>query len=109
MASTITVEGYQFDIGKRLRLVTATNKFWEAEIDGKKLHIRVGKDKDGTETNIEEMTKTYSTPELAKASVIEKIKEKLVKGYFLKGGMKEEPKDDKDLKRDPTDSKSVKS
>jgi hypothetical protein len=55
------------------------------------------------------MTKTYSTPELAKASVIEKIKEKLVKGYFLKGGMKEEPKDDKDLKRDPTDSKSVKS
>jgi hypothetical protein len=42
-----------FDISdaKTVRLVTASNKFWEGSVNGTILKIRVGKDKDGTETN----------------------------------------------------------
>lgn len=110
--TTTTIEGYEFNISKKIRLVTTSNKFWEAECSGKKLQIRVGKDKGGAETNIEEMTKAYPTPELARASLIEKIKEKLIKGYFTQDGLKEAPKTvDNSLKRDATDPdhKSIKS
>lgn len=104
--STVNIEGYQFDLASKVRLVTPTGKFWEADLDGRKMHLRVGKLKGGAETNLEETSKTYPTPELARASVIEKIKEKLVKGYVLEGGLKEAPKDPDDLKRDPTADKA---
>lgn len=104
----MTVEGYSFDIadGKMVRLVTTANKFWEGTVDGMNLHIRVGKDKGGVESGIDEISKKYSTRELARASLIEKIKDKLVKGYFSKDGLKLATTED-NLKRDPTTSSEV--
>jgi|JI6StandDraft_1071083.scaffolds.fasta_scaffold01004_9 predicted DNA-binding WGR domain protein len=100
----VVVEGYTFDIadGKMVRLITTSNKFWEGTVTGVSISIRVGKEKNGTESNIEELNKKYATRELARASIIEKIKEKLIKGYFSKDGLKAETKSESNLKRDPT-------
>lgn len=65
-----------------VRLVTPAGKFWEGTVNNGTLKVRVGKEKNGTESNIEEMTKKYPTHELGRASIIEKIKEKLQKGYI---------------------------
>jgi hypothetical protein len=56
-----TIEGYVFDLTKTVYLVTATNKFWEANLNAKIVRFRVGKNKDSLETNIEEISKTYPT------------------------------------------------
>jgi predicted DNA-binding WGR domain protein len=57
------------------------NKFWETTLTGSTVTFRVGKIKDGTESGEERIDKTYPSAPAAKISVVQKITEKLTKGY----------------------------
>ena len=75
-----TISGWVFDLNNPVYLIHPNHKFWEVTMDGVNVKFRVGKLKD-SETNIEEVDKDYSSVAIAKKTVINKIEDKLTKGY----------------------------
>lgn len=57
---------------------------------GKTLTFRVGKLRDGDESNVEETSKLYASSTVARTTAINKIEEKLTKGYTPRDGKKVE-------------------
>ena len=70
---------------RRFEFVDSTsNKFWEAEVEGKTLNVTFGK----IGTKGQNKPKDFATPEKAKAEMEKLIKEKTGKGYVEVGGKK---------------------
>jgi predicted DNA-binding WGR domain protein len=63
-------------------LLHPNNKFWEVALNGVNVTFRVGKIKEGAESNEEQVDKRYPSMAAAKVSVVQKITEKLTKGYI---------------------------
>ena len=76
------IEGCIYNLDKPVKLITISNKYWTASLNGKKLIIEVGKVKAGRDEKEKDLTVDHATIDLAKSSFVAKIKEKLVKGYY---------------------------
>lgn len=88
MNSQTQVLDWQFDLTSPVYLLHPNYKFWELKLAGKTLTFRVGKLRDGEESNIEETSKAYSSNTVARTTALTKIEEKLTKGYTPKDGKK---------------------
>lgn len=75
---------YEFDLTKPVLLHHPNAKFWEVNLSGVSVTFRVGKIKEGVESGEEKVEKDYPSPAAARVSVIQKIKDKLTKGYLSK-------------------------
>lgn len=80
-----------FDLSQPVYLLHPNFKFWEVKLNGKNVTFRVGKLRHGTEENIEEVNKAYANAGVAKSTAINKIEEKLTKGYTPKDPRKADP------------------
>lgn len=71
-------------------MIHPQGKFWEVKLEGKKVSFRVGKSKEGVESGVEEISKDYASNAAARVSVVEKITDKLTKGYICADAKKKE-------------------
>lgn len=71
-------------------MIHPQGKFWQVTLEAKKVSFRVGKEKGGVESGVEEISKDYASTAAARASVIQKITEKLTKGYICSDAKKKE-------------------
>ena len=75
------IHEHLYDLSKPVYMIHPQNKFWEVKIDNKTVIFRVGKTKDGVESSVEQVDKEYSSVATARATAIQKIIDKLTKGY----------------------------
>lgn len=86
---------HHYDISKPVYMMHPQGKFWEVKLAGKNVTFRVGKVKESVESGVQQVQKEYASVAAAKASVIQKINDKLTKGYICPDAKKkEEPKND---------------
>lgn len=83
------ISGFLYDLSQPVKLLTTSNKYWKATLNGKKLIIEVGKVKAGVDEMEKDVTVDNATVDMAKSSMVAKIKEKLVKGYYSAMPVKE--------------------
>lgn len=86
------IHDHYYDLSKPVYMLHPLSKFWEVRIDVKTVTFRVGKVKDGVESSVQEMSKDYASTAAARATVIQKINDKLTKGYICTDAKKKEEK-----------------
>lgn len=75
------IGSYLFDFSKPVYLTTPRNKFWEVILNYSELKFRAGVIRATGEAKIIEVQKDYYDGDVAKATAIDKINQKLLKGY----------------------------
>lgn len=73
ISTNLDIADWEFDLSSPVYLIHPNYKFWEVTSSGKKLVFRVGKLRDGAESNIEETSKEYPSRSAAISSASTKI------------------------------------
>ena len=81
---------HEYDLTQPVYMIHPGNKFWEVTLAGKNVTFRVGKLRNGEETGEEEVSKDYPSNAAARSTTIQKITDKLTKGYICKDAKKSE-------------------